>query len=160
MNLVVEIIVASLLVLGGGFALVGSWGLTRLPSLMTRLHGPTKATTLGVGSCLIASAVYLPWTTGTYTAHEFLIALFLFITAPVSANMIAKAHIHRQGWQLDPNPADNIVEGLPQTGGPTGWATFWCPPGRRWMGSNLVEGECIEPPGGTGASTDSRTGQG
>lgn len=153
MDLVVEILVAFLLVLGGGFALVGSWGLTRLPSLMTRLHGPTKATTLGVGSCLVASAVYMPSATGTYTAHELLIALFLFITAPVSANMIAKAHMHRQGWRLDPNPADAIVEGLPLTGGPTGWATFWCPPGRKWVGSTLVEGDCIEPPGGSGATS-------
>lgn len=154
MNLMLEVLVAALLVIGGGFALVGSWGLTRLPSLMTRLHGPTKATTLGVGSCLIASAVYLPWISGTYTAHEFLITLFLFITAPVSANMIAKAHIHRQGWRLDPNPADHIVEGLPLTGGPTGWATFWCPPGRQWVGSSLVDGDCIEPPGGSGASVE------
>ena len=153
MDLVVEIIVALLLVLGGGFALVGSWGLARLPSLMTRLHGPTKATTLGVGSCLIASTVFMPWETGAYTFHELLIALFLFITAPVSANMIAKAHMHRQGWRLDPNPADAIVEGLPQTGGPTGWATFWCPPGRKWVGSTLVDGDCIEPPGGSGASS-------
>jgi hypothetical protein len=94
---------------------------------------------------------YLPWSTGTYTAHEFLITLFLFITAPVSANMIAKAHIHRQGWRLDPNPADNVVEGLPPTGGATGWATFWCPPGSQWTGSSLAEGDCIEPPGGSGA---------
>jgi multicomponent K+:H+ antiporter subunit G len=122
-----ELLVALLLVLGGGFAFVGSFGLARLPSLMTRLHGPTKATTLGVGSCLIASAVYLA-ATGTYTLHEFLITLFLFITAPVSANMIAKAHLHAQGWNLDPNPADDIPQGLPPTGGPTGWATFWDPP--------------------------------
>lgn len=126
MALAIEILVAFLLVLGGGFALVGSLGLARLPSLMTRLHGPTKATTLGVGSCLIASAIYLS-ATGAYTLHEFLITLFLFITAPVSANMIAKAHLHAQGWDLDPNPADDIPEGLPPTGGPTGWATFWDP---------------------------------
>ena len=38
-----EPIVSALIVLGGGFALIGSWGLARLPSLMERLHGPTKA---------------------------------------------------------------------------------------------------------------------
>ncbi len=146
MNLLMEILIAFLLVLGGGFVLVGSWGLTRLPSLMTRLHGPTKATTLGVGSCLIASALYFPFTTGTYTAHEFLITLFLVVTAPVSANMIAKAHIHRQGWQLDPNPVDDIVEGLPPTGGPTGWATFWCPPDQQSAGSPVIDSELDPPP--------------
>lgn len=127
MNPLAEIVIALLLILGGGFALVGSLGLARLPSLMTRLHGPTKATTLGVGSCLVASMVYFPASGGTYSAHELLITLFLFITAPVSANMIAKAHLHRQGWGLDPNPSDAIVAGLPDTGGPTGWATFWDP---------------------------------
>lgn len=127
MNLFTEIILSILLVIGGSFTLIGSWGLARLPSLMTRLHGPTKATTLGVGSSLMASMIYLPASGGTFSAHELLITLFLFITAPVSANMIAKAHLHRQGWSLDPNPADDIKHGLPDTGGKTGWATFWEP---------------------------------
>ena len=151
MNLAAEIIVSVLLVLGGGFALIGSWGLARLPSLMTRLHGPTKATTLGVGSCLVASTVYFPAAHGIYTAHELLIALFLFITAPVSANMIAKAHIHRQGWKLDANPADNIVEGLPPTGGPTGWATFWSAPDEQPVGPQLVKIDPANPPSGSAA---------
>ncbi len=125
MNPIIEVILTLLFLLGGSFALIGSWGLARLPSLMTRLHGPTKATTLGVGSCLIASMIYFPATDGSFTAHELLIALFLFITAPISANMIAKAHLHRQGHKLDPNPADQIREGLPETGRRADWATFW-----------------------------------
>lgn len=125
MNPVLEGIVTFLLLLGGTFALIGSWGLAKLPSLMTRLHGPTKATTLGVGSCLIASMIYFPATGRGFTAHELLITLFLFITAPISANMIAKAHLHRQGRRLDPNPADQIREGLPETGRRADWATFW-----------------------------------
>lgn len=32
--------------IGGAFALIGSWGLVRLPSLMEWLHGPTKATSI------------------------------------------------------------------------------------------------------------------
>jgi multicomponent K+:H+ antiporter subunit G len=94
------------------------------PLFLTRLHGPTKATTLGVESCLIASMIYFPATGAGFSAHELLITLFLFIAAPAAANMIAKAHLHRQGRNLDPNPADNIKEGLPETGGPSGWATF------------------------------------
>nr|WP_314444152.1 Na+/H+ antiporter subunit G [uncultured Sphingomonas sp.] len=125
MNPILEVLITLLLLLGGSFALIGSWGLARLPSLMTRLHGPTKATTLGVGSCLIASMIYFPAAGGSFTAHEFLITLFLFITAPISANMIAKAHLHRQGHRLDPNPTDQIKEGLPATGRQADWATFW-----------------------------------
>ena len=124
MNLAAEILVASLLVMGGAFILIGSWGLARLPSLMTRLHGPTKASTLGVGACLIASMVYFPASGGTWSAHELLITVFLLLTAPVSANMIAKAHLHRQGHQIDPNPADGIPEGLPAPPGGGDWATF------------------------------------
>ncbi len=127
METAIEILISFLIVLGGVFAFVGSLGLARLPSLMTRLHGPTKATTLGVGSTLIASMIFFPAFVGSWSAHELLIALFLFITAPVSANMIAKAHLHRQGWGVDPNPADGIRDSLPDTGGPTGWATFWEP---------------------------------
>src|SRR3546814_7782783 len=99
MDLLAEILVASLIVLGGGFALIGSWALARLPSLMTRLHGPTKATTLGVGSCLVASMIYFPSQGGTWSAHELLITLFLFITAPVSANMIARSEEHTSELQ-------------------------------------------------------------
>lgn len=120
---VLDVLIAGLLVLGGVFALIGSWGMNRLPSLMSRLHGPTKATTLGVGSCLVASMIYFPAHGLPWTAHELLIALFLFITAPISANMVAKAHIHglhtgqselAQAEDMKPPPPPNGAE----------WATF------------------------------------
>ena len=91
---ILDFVIAFLIVLGGAFALIGSWGLARLPALMSRLHGPTKATTLGVGGCLIASMLYFPSHGQSWSAHELLITLFLFITAPISANMIAKAYLH------------------------------------------------------------------
>lgn len=123
MSLAAEILVAALLILGGSFLLIGSWGLAKLPSLMTRLHGPTKATTLGVGACLIASMIYFPVFGGQFSAHELLITLFLLLTAPVSANMIAKAQLHRQGHGVDPNPADGAPGRVPPP--PSGdWATF------------------------------------
>ena len=121
MTVIADLVIAVLIVLGGAFALIGSWGLVRLPSLMTRLHGPTKATTLGVGGVLVASMIYFPVHHGLFTAHELLITLFLFISAPITANMIAKAHLHRQGMRIDPNPADDIQEGLPES---EIWATF------------------------------------
>ena len=90
-----EPLAAALIVLGAGFALVGSWGLVRLPSLMERLHGPTKASTLGMGAMLVASVVWFQLGEGVWTTHELLISVFLFVTAPISANMIAKVHLHR-----------------------------------------------------------------
>lgn len=89
-----EILTSAMIVLGAGFALVGSWGLVRLPTLMERLHGPTKATTLGLGGMLVGSVLFFQLDRGTWSAHELLISLFLFITAPIAANMIAKVHLH------------------------------------------------------------------
>jgi len=89
----IEIPIAALLVTGGGFALVGAIGMLRFPDFFMRLHAPTKATTLGVGGVLLAS-LGLRWANGEFGVHELLITLFLFVTAPVSANLMAKAALH------------------------------------------------------------------
>ncbi|OPX55072.1 multisubunit potassium/proton antiporter, PhaG subunit [Oceanospirillum multiglobuliferum] len=91
-----ELIVSVFLLVGGVFLLVGSIGLARLPDIYTRLHAPTKATTLGLAGLLIASMLLFSWQNSTLSIHELLIALFLFITAPVSANMIAKTALHHR----------------------------------------------------------------
>ncbi len=89
-----EIIIAILVLLGAFFTLVGSIGLVKLPDFFTRLHAPTKATTLGVGAVLLASTLYFSFNTGEISLHEILITLFLFITAPISAHLMAKSAIH------------------------------------------------------------------
>ena len=122
MTAILDFLIAFLILLGGAFALIGSWGLTRLPSLMSRLHGPTKATTLGVGGCLIASMLYFPTHGLSWSAHELLITLFLLITAPISANMIAKASLHGRRVSGDAQPSEIP---LPQPPHPHAeWATF------------------------------------
>ena len=95
MNPVTEFVVASLILLGAVFALLGSVGLARLPDFFTRLHGPTKATTLGVGAMALASAVYFSATQEETSLHEIAVMVFLFITAPVSAHLLTKAALHR-----------------------------------------------------------------
>jgi multicomponent K+:H+ antiporter subunit G len=102
-----EIVVSLCLIVGSFFALVGSIGLVRLPDFYSRLHGPTKATTLGVGSMLAASVVHFSAATGTPSLHEILVLLFLFMTAPVSAHLLAKAAIHLR--------VDAGAAGLPET---------------------------------------------
>jgi multicomponent K+:H+ antiporter subunit G len=86
-----DALLALLVITGAFFALVGSWGLARLSDFLKRLHGPTKATTLGVGSVLIASAIWFSYTRQSLSLHELLITLFLFMTAPVSAHLLIKA---------------------------------------------------------------------
>jgi multicomponent K+:H+ antiporter subunit G len=86
-----EAFASFLIVTGGLFVLLGSIALIRLPDIFTRLHGPTKATTLGVGAIVIASSVAGYALTGEVSLKELAVSLFLFITAPVSAHLLAKA---------------------------------------------------------------------
>ena len=94
LSLLRELAVAALLLVGAGFALVGSVGLARLPDFYARLHGPTKATTLGVGAMLLASALWFSGRGTGVSLHELLVAGFLFLTAPASAHLLAKAARH------------------------------------------------------------------
>jgi multicomponent K+:H+ antiporter subunit G len=89
-----EALTSLLILIGAFFTLVGSIGLFRLQDFMSRLHGPTKATTLGVGGVLLASLLFFGTHGDGISLHELLISIFLFITAPVSAHVLAKAAIH------------------------------------------------------------------
>ncbi|MCW1933431.1 Na+/H+ antiporter subunit G [Pararhodobacter zhoushanensis] len=109
-----DIAVSAFLLIAAFFGLVGSYGLIRLPDAMTRLHAPTKATTLGVGGVLIGSMIFVFATEGRFSAHELLISLFLFLTSPITALFIAKVHIH-----LNERP-----DTLPEPRDGAGWASF------------------------------------
>jgi multicomponent K+:H+ antiporter subunit G len=103
LHLVWQIVIAAMLVVGGVFALVGAIGLLRFKDFYMRLHAPTKATTLGVGGVLLASLA-VTWSRGGFGLHELLITLFLFVTAPVSANLLAKAALHGRAPSQAPVP--------------------------------------------------------
>lgn len=89
-----EYLISFFLLAGAVFALIGSIGLARLPDFYMRLHGPAKATTLGVGGVIIGSVIFFSVREPGFSLHELLVALFLFITAPVSAHIVAKAALH------------------------------------------------------------------
>ena len=64
------------------FILVGSLGLVKLSEFFKRLHGPTKASTLGVGCVLLASVGY-HWLSETDPQpRELLVTAFLLGTGP------------------------------------------------------------------------------
>jgi multicomponent K+:H+ antiporter subunit G len=101
----VQGLAAFLLVVGGVFALVGAVGLLRFSDFFMRLHAPTKASTLGVGGVLLASMV-LSWAGGRMGLHELLITLFVFVTAPVSANLLSLAALHVRAPSQAPVPPE------------------------------------------------------
>ncbi len=97
MSYLIEPLVALLVVIGAAFAVLGSVGLLRFPDFFSRLHAPTKSATLGVGALLIG-AIILPlaqW--GVPGFSEVMLTLFVFITAPVSANMLSLAAFRQTG---------------------------------------------------------------
>ncbi|MHB0776349.1 Na+/H+ antiporter subunit G [Halomonas sp. WWR20] len=93
---VMEGVIAFFLIAGGIFAFIGSLGLARLKDFYMRLHGPSKTTTLGVGCVLVASMIYFSLVHDGLSLQEMLITLFLFITTPVSAHLLAKSALHQK----------------------------------------------------------------
>jgi multicomponent K+:H+ antiporter subunit G len=92
--MLLDLLISGMLVVGSVFLLVGSLAIGRLPDTFMRLHGPTKATTLGVGGMLLAAVISsIPH---GLTIRDLLIALFLFVTAPVSAFLLGQAALRRQ----------------------------------------------------------------
>ncbi len=95
--------VALCLLIGSGFVFVGVIGLLKFNDPMTRLHAPTKVGTVGIGMLLLASIIH-SFVLGETSIHELLIMAFLFVTAPISANFIAKVSIHHRACDTPPSP--------------------------------------------------------
>ena len=112
MSLILEILVSIFLLIGAFFMLVGGIGLVRLPDLFMRLHAPTKSSTLGLGSFLIAAMIFSAMY-GRFGFAEVLITLFAFITAPVSANLMAQAALHLRLRSLSGEVPETLERPLP-----------------------------------------------
>lgn len=118
-----DLLIAALLVVGSGFALVGSLGLARFHDFYKRIHGPTKATTLGVGCALLASSIFFTRLQGSFSSRELLIAIFLFITAPISAHLMVKTALAEDPASSPPpqpatpqDPSNSTASAVPSTG--------------------------------------------
>lgn len=107
---------AFFLFVGACFVMVGAIGLLRFSDAMVRLHAPTKVSTLGVGSLLLASMLHSYAFGEGWSMHELLILAFLFLTAPISANFIAKVNMHRRNSAPPPKAPNG-----------TKWSTFDIP---------------------------------
>lgn len=95
MNVLLEWLACVLVVLGGLACLLGSLGLVRFPDVFTRLHGPGKVTTLGVGCIVLATVAWFSASEGAPAVQALLILVFVGMTTPVSVHLIARAALHR-----------------------------------------------------------------
>jgi multicomponent Na+:H+ antiporter subunit G len=80
---------AVLIVSGSVFGLLAAIGILRLPDLFTRMHAASKAGAVGGGLILLAMAV-VAWD-GPIFLRAILGVLFLLLTTPVSAHLLARA---------------------------------------------------------------------
>ena len=104
-----DLLAAVLVMAGVAFALIGAFALVKLSDFLKRLHGPTKASTLGVGCVLIASMIHFG-AAGSASLRELLITLFVFLTAPVSAHLLVKAALRLDPRLAPPDPPDTARE--------------------------------------------------
>lgn len=84
-----EILSSVLMLIGATFALLAGAGVLRMPDLFTRMQAATKASTLGIGCIILAVAVHFGEL--GITTRALATVIFVFLTAPVAAHMIARA---------------------------------------------------------------------
>jgi len=86
-----------LISIGLFFDFVGCLGLVRLPDVYNRLQASTKCITLGTCSILLGAFVIHGLTAAGIKA--LLCMMFLMLTSPVSAHVLARA-AHKSGVKL------------------------------------------------------------
>lgn len=84
-----QIATSIMMLLGGAFCLLGAVGMLRMPDLFTRLQAATKTGTLGVGFIMLGVAMHFQ-DLGV-SVRSILVIIFLFLSAPIAAHVIARA---------------------------------------------------------------------
>ncbi|WP_119068685.1 monovalent cation/H(+) antiporter subunit G [Rubrobacter indicoceani] len=103
----------ALVVLGLVIMTIGVYGVVRFPDVYTRLHAASKAVFLGVIVFLAASCL-----TGgpPVILRSVLIGLFLLVTTPVAAHLVAQSAFARRVSMRTPGAVDESGSGLPLSG--------------------------------------------
>lgn len=99
MTAVLDVAGGVLLVLGAALALVGAFGLLRLPDLFSRMHAATKPQTLGL--LLVLTGLALTLRTWSAVATLVIVLGAQALTAPMAAHLLGRA-THRSQTGIDP----------------------------------------------------------
>jgi len=90
-----DFIISFLIFLSGLFIFLAALGLKRFPDLYCRMHATCKASTIAKFCSFGAAAIYF-WNTGGGFLLKLIGAMvFLLLTVPVSAHLIARAGYKR-----------------------------------------------------------------
>lgn len=98
----VAVVIAFFLIFGAGLAVIGAIGVLRLPTFYQRIHAPTLSTSWGTGGVMTASILFFSIAGGRLVAHEILIGVFITVTTPVTFMLLARAALHRDRFENDP----------------------------------------------------------
>ena len=85
----INIVGGTFILIGAILALIASLGMLRMPDLLMRMHAGTKAGTLSVSLILLAAG--FEFNSLTAWIKVFITILFLFITLPIGAHILARA---------------------------------------------------------------------
>lgn len=102
-----------LLLLGSAFTLIAAIGVVRLPDLYTRMHAASKAGAVGGGLVLLAVAL-MCFDAGV-ALRAIIGVMFLLLTTPVSAHLLARASYRIS----DQSPTNMVVDELKSKSSPT-----------------------------------------
>lgn len=91
MDLIADIIIVFLVVVGMVFTIVTVIGILRLPDVYTRAHAASKSATLGVMSLLLGVFLHFWWNEGHFSIQLLLGIVFLFITSPIGGHLMTRA---------------------------------------------------------------------
>lgn len=85
----IHLLVAALVVTGTTFILLAAIGIVRMPDVYMRMQVSTKGASLGAGCVLLAVPVFFGDV--AIGVRALLIIIFIFLTTPISAHMLARA---------------------------------------------------------------------
>lgn len=103
----VDIVVGLMIVIGAAFSLAAAIGINRLPDVYSRMHAASKAGTLGSGVILLALALHADDAATVMRAVAGFV--FLLLTAPIAAHLLAKAS-YEAGYRLwDKSVKDELI---------------------------------------------------
>lgn len=97
-----EIIASIFVILGTMLYAIGVLGLMRLPDALSRMHATTKSDTLAVILVFIGLSIGRGFSLSALTL--LLIIIFMWLTNPTAAHVIAKMHYLKElGGSDDPS---------------------------------------------------------
>ncbi len=110
-----EISVAALVLAGAGLALLGSFGLLRLPTFFERVHAPAIIATLGCWCVMWGTVLFFSLRQGELAVFPLLIAVFIAITVPIPTIFLMRASLFRarqMGKDVPPSVSRVVPPGV------------------------------------------------